>query len=140
MPRKNLAAHPVTLKVTFEPDGGGWHVAIPSVPGCHTWGQSLGQARRNIREALAACSDVFADPAAVAATVKFEERMKLPAEVQAALRGQRRVRAKATREAERLRLASAQTARVLTEKFSLRDAGELLGLSQEGVRNLLKAG
>jgi predicted RNase H-like HicB family nuclease len=140
MPGKKLAAQPLTFKVVFEPDADGWHVVIPTVPGCHTWGQSLGQARRNIREALATCADQFDDPDQVAASAVFEERLKLPAEVKAAMRGYQRARLQATREAERLRQSSANAARALTEKFSLRDAGELLGMSQEGVRKILKTG
>lgn len=138
MPRQKLATKPVKFRVVFEPDGGGWHVTIPSVKGCHTWGQSLGQARRNIREALACCVDVFgteAEADAVAASAVFEEDVKLSAPARAAV--QRYKRAQAT--AGRARVDSAESAKELAKELSLRDAGELLGMSPEGVRKMMKA-
>jgi predicted RNase H-like HicB family nuclease len=138
MPRQKLATQPVTFKVVFEPDGGGWHVTIPSVKGCHSWGQSLGQARRNIREALACCVDVFgtAEQAdAAAASAVFAEDVKLPPTARAAV--QRHKRAQLT--AARARKDSTESAKALAKELSLRDAGELLGMSPEGVRKLMKA-
>lgn len=136
MPGKKLAAQPLSFKVVFEPDGDGWHVAIPSVKGCHTSGQSLGQARRNIREALACCADVFDDPDQVAASAVFDERLRLPAPLRAAVNRYQQAQASVAR----AKKSSAESARELAEQLSLRDAGELLGLSQEGVRKLLKTG
>ena len=70
-----------TFNVVFEPDDGGWHAWIPSVQGCRTWGRSLVTVRRGIREALAACVDVFGDDAErVAKAAEFDEEFKLPAE------------------------------------------------------------
>jgi predicted RNase H-like HicB family nuclease len=139
MSRKKLAAKPLSFGVVFEPDEGGWHVSIPSVKGCHAWGQSLGQARRNIREALACAVDVFgseaqADEAAAGAV--FEEELRLPPAVKAAVSRYQKAQASVARAKE----DSAASARELAQSLSLRDAGELLGLSQEGVRKLLKAG
>lgn len=139
MSRKKLAPKPLTFEVVFERDEDGWHVTIPSVKGCHTWGQSLSQARRNIREALACCVDVFGSPEQAdeaAASAVLEERLKLPAPLKAAV---------GRYEKEQASLASAKRnsaaiARELAASLSLRDAGELLGLSQEGVRKLLKVG
>lgn len=40
-------------KVVFERDeSGAWIARIPAVRGCHTYGRTLGEARRRIREAL----------------------------------------------------------------------------------------
>jgi len=41
------------LKVLFEPsDEGGYTVTVPALPGCISEGDSLDEARRNIREAI----------------------------------------------------------------------------------------
>ena len=63
------------FEVVFTPDESGWHVEIPSVQGCHSWGRSLAAARRHIREALATCADVFGEDAAdVAREAELVER------------------------------------------------------------------
>ncbi len=42
------------VKVVFEPsDEGGYTVFVPSLPGCVSEGETLDDARRNIREAIA---------------------------------------------------------------------------------------
>jgi predicted RNase H-like HicB family nuclease len=41
------------LKVHFEPsDDGGYTVYVPALPGCNSEGNTLEEARRNIREAI----------------------------------------------------------------------------------------
>lgn len=137
MSRTQLAR---TFKVVFEYDidekaGPGWLVSVPSVQSCHTDGRSLAEARRNIREALAVCLDDEARDAIAEAAI-FDEDIRLPA----SMRGAARRFAKARAAAAKAKADSAEAARALTETLSLRDAGELLGLSQEGVRQLLKTG
>jgi len=68
----------VRLDVVFEPDEGGWHVYVPSLQGCRTWGADLSIARTNIREAIACCGDVFEDADAVARDVELVEDIRLP--------------------------------------------------------------
>lgn len=128
---------PHSFKVVFkpEPDGSAWNASIPSVRGCHSHGRSLAEARRNIREALAVSLDDEARDA-IAAAALFEEDVRLPAPLRQAVQRFERTRAEATK----LKADQASAARVLAERFSLRDAGELLGISQEGVRQLLKTG
>lgn len=138
MARERLPAKPLTLEIVLEPEDGGWHVSIPAVEGCHSWGPNLGQARRKIREALACCPGLFGssanmDEAAEAAV--FEEELKLPPALKRALNQCQRAQASLIR----ARRDSAESARELVENLGLRDTGELLGLSQEGVRALLKA-
>lgn len=134
MSRKKLAENSLTFRAVFEPDDGGWHVTLPTVQGCHTWGRSLSEARANIREALACCSDEFSDPDAVAANAVFEERIHWPKEVQAARRRLERARAQIAAGEE----AETAAVRAITGTLSLRDAGELLGFSHEGVRKMLR--
>lgn len=139
MSRSKLAR---TFKVIYEPepDGSAWNVSIPSVAGCFTYGRSLAEARRNIREALACCSDVFPDPDEAARAAVFEEDVRLPAPLRAALKRYEKARKKAEAEAANLKAAQNDVARTLSKSLSLRDAGELIGLSHQGVRNILKAG
>ena len=138
MPRKKLA-DPVTLSVVFEPDDGGWHVYVPSLQGCRTWGRSLTEARRNIREAISLQAEAFNDADAVARDAIFEEDIRVDDGVRALLEMSEVAKAAAEAEAAQARAFSAAAARALTEaQLSLRDAGELLGLSQEGVRKILK--
>jgi predicted RNase H-like HicB family nuclease len=57
-------------------EAGAWNVHVPEVPGAHTYGRSLHQARQRVREAL----DLWVDDAADA---RFEEEIRLPREAQA---------------------------------------------------------
>ncbi len=38
--------------VVIEPDEGGFHAYVPSLPGCHTFGDTVEEARKNILEAI----------------------------------------------------------------------------------------
>lgn len=129
---------PATLPVVFEPDEGGWHVYVPSLQGCRTWGRSLSEARRNIREAISLCEEELGDADAVARDVALEEDIRLPPDAAELLGRARSERAKAEAATAEARGHSILAARRLSSLTSLRDAGELLGLSQEGVRKLVK--
>ena len=37
--------------VRIEPDEGGFHVWVPALPGCHSWGRTKEEALANIKEA-----------------------------------------------------------------------------------------
>lgn len=140
MPRKELA--PRTFKVIYEPDGTGWHVRIPDVQGCHSWGRGLAEARRNIREALSTCEDVFgADVDRIARDAAFEEVMKISSSTMSAVQSYKRTQEKVADLASMAQVfaKSAAVALVESEGVSLRDAGEFLGLSRERVRELAKA-
>jgi predicted RNase H-like HicB family nuclease len=147
MPRTKVADKQVSsgasrhFRVVFEPDGDGWHAYIPAVRGCRTWGRSLTEARRHIREALATCEDVFPDAARVARAAVFVEDVKLPARVRRELQRYARSRAQAEAQAAKLRGLTRAAAVELVKHLgvSLRDAGELLGLSQERVRQVMAA-
>lgn len=139
MSRTRLAQ---TFKVIFEyevdPDpakGAAWIVSIPAVKACHTYGRSLAEARRNIREALAVSLDDDAREA-IAEAATFDEEIRLPASMRGAVKRFAQTRAAAAK----ARAESIAAARTITDSVSLRDAGELLGLTAEGVRQLLKTG
>jgi predicted RNase H-like HicB family nuclease len=129
-----------TFRVVYEHDDGGWHVFIPSVKGCRTWGRSLGAARKNIREALSTCVDVLPDADKVAAAAVFEDEIRLPPKARTALAQAREVVAKRAAIEKELRQRTARVAKILTaDGLSLRDSGDILGMSQEQVRQILSA-
>ena len=41
----------LTAIVRTEPDAGGYSASIPTLPGCHTQGETLDEVRANLREA-----------------------------------------------------------------------------------------
>ena len=43
----------ITYRIIVEPDEKGtYHAYVPALRGCHTWGESIDEARKNIREAM----------------------------------------------------------------------------------------
>lgn len=40
------------FSVVIEPDEEGFHVFVPALPGCHSFGESIEEARKNIIEAI----------------------------------------------------------------------------------------
>lgn len=41
-----------TYRVIIEPDGDFYHAYVPALPGCHTFGSSVEEAKENINEAI----------------------------------------------------------------------------------------
>jgi predicted RNase H-like HicB family nuclease len=123
-----------TYTVEYERDEAGWWLAtVKGVPGCHTQGRSIQQARTRIQEALElTVPDVR--------RIKLKEHMKLPGKAKRVL---------AMREAAQRRLAEDEAkAQELTRRavktlvrdldLSVRDAGALLGLSHQRVQQLVE--
>jgi hypothetical protein len=113
-------------------------VSLPAVPGCRSEGRSITEARRNIREALATCADVFDDADQVARDAEILEEIRLPRGARKLIDQAHREREAAARQATRAREVTSDAARRLTSEvgLSLRDAGELLGLSHQRVKQL----
>ncbi len=129
-----MAAMSKTYKAVFERDeSGAWIVRVPQVPGCHTYGRTLDQARRRIREALSLWVDDAEDAV-------IEEEIRLPAAARHALERAKRARARAERERSRAQEETERTARALLDEvgIGMRDAGELLGISHQRVQQLVK--
>ena len=121
--------------VTYERDEGGlWVARVKGIAGCHTQGRTIAQARDRIREALA-LFDERADKA------QLDDDVRLPGDVNRLVSAQRSARSKREAVEARLRDLNVRAARVLTKQvgLSLRDAGELLGASQESVRQWVEA-
>lgn len=124
----------MTYRVVLSRDeSGAWIARAPAVPGCHTYGRTLEQARTRIREALA----LWVDDAAEAELI---EDVRLPRVARDALKRSQAARAAADRERSRAQSSSRAAARVLVRQLQLgmRDAGELLELSHQRVQQLLR--
>jgi predicted RNase H-like HicB family nuclease len=113
---------------------GAWIARVPDVPGCHSYGRTLEQARRRIREALGLWVDD-------AATAEFDEQIHLPRRARQAVRRSEASRDRVRRERADAHAATAEAATVLVEELHLgmRDAAELLGVSHQRVQQLLAA-
>jgi antitoxin HicB len=44
--------HMHTYRVIITPDDGVYHACVPALPGCHTWGATVEEARAMIRDAI----------------------------------------------------------------------------------------
>jgi len=112
-------------------ESGAWIARVPGVPGCHTWGRSLRQVKRRIREALSLWVE-DADRA------ELDFREHLPGEMRrelAAVRAAREKAGEAQTEAVRVAAAAVQD---LTKRrgLSVRDAADLIGVSHQRVQQL----
>lgn len=65
MSRQQLASTAEYVVHYHLDESGHWIATVPAVPGCHTYGATLNDARRHIREALS----LFVDDAAAAVLV-----------------------------------------------------------------------
>ena len=119
-------------RAVFERDETGtWLARVPSIPGCHTYGRTLEQARTRLRDALGLW---ISHPD----SVRIAEDIVLPSDLKAAVRRSRRTRERAEREQEHAQKETRAAATALVgEGVSLRDAGELLGLSHQRVQQLV---
>ena len=121
--------------VSYERDEKGlWVEHVKGVAGCHTQGRTIAQARDRIREALA-LFDHGADAA------HLTDDVRLPGDVDRLVSAQRSARSKQEAMEVELRSLNVKAALALTKRvgLSLRDAGELLGASQESVRQWIEA-
>jgi predicted RNase H-like HicB family nuclease len=115
-------------------ESGAWLARVPEVAGCHAYGRTLRQVRRRVREALS----LWVDDAESAELV---EHVRLPTQVRQALRRAEAARSRAERERLSAQEVTIAAARQLVEShdLSLRDAGELLGLSHQRVQQLVRS-
>jgi predicted RNase H-like HicB family nuclease len=119
--------------VRYERDETGWWVAsVPSVKGCHTQGRSIKQARTRIREALGLFISNASD-------VELIDDVKLPVHVLKLVKQTIDDRKTADIAASNLVKAQIKAAEMLTRKLgvSVRDAGEVLGISYQRVAQIL---
>ena len=114
-------------------ENGAWLASIPAIRGCHTHGRTLEQARSRLREALGLWID-RPDEAVI------DETVRLPVNLKTAVERSRRTRERAERQRENAQEETRVAAEALVEEgVSLRDAGELLGLSHQRIQQLVSA-
>jgi predicted RNase H-like HicB family nuclease len=115
-------------------ESGSWIARVPEVPGCHTYGRSLREAKRRIREALALWVH-DADEA----ELQFD--IRLPSAIRRKVSASRRARENALESQRQAAEALALTVKDLVgdEGLSVRDAADLLGLSHQRVQQLVSA-
>lgn len=119
-----------TYRATFERDEDGyWFVDFPEVPGCHTQGKSLAVARKRAVEAL---QSFLEDD-----TASVEEDLVLPEGAGELVASVLDLRVEAERTAEALRKGQAAAVQgLLDASLSMREAGELLGVSYQRVHQV----
>jgi predicted RNase H-like HicB family nuclease len=123
-----------SYRAVFERDeSGAWIARVPSLRGCHTYGRTLDQARRRLREALALWVDK-------SDTAELVEDVRLPPHVKAAVRASRADRRKAEEQRAEASASTTRAARALVEDLGVgfRDAAELLGVSHQRVEQLVR--
>jgi predicted RNase H-like HicB family nuclease len=47
------------LIIREDPEDGGYVVSCPAIPGCHSQGETLEEARENIKDAISGCIEVL---------------------------------------------------------------------------------
>ena len=121
--------------VRYERDETGWWVAqVKEAPAAITQGRTIAEARRRIREALA----LALDDDATAKRAKLIDDVRLPAEARRALEQARVARARLANESKKAQESTARAVRTLLKSMhlSVRDAGDLIGISPQRVHQL----
>ncbi|MCK5796207.1 MAG: type II toxin-antitoxin system HicB family antitoxin [Deltaproteobacteria bacterium] len=119
--------------VTYERDESGWWFAsVREVQGCHTQGRTIKEARRRIREALA----LFV---ADAKRAQLVDEVVLPDDVQGTIDSYNEARQALEAALARSKQETGEAARVLARKLTLsvRDTGDILGLSHQRIQQVL---
>jgi predicted RNase H-like HicB family nuclease len=118
------------VRAVFERDSDGyWLVHVPALQGCHTYGRTLDQARERIREAIR----LFIRRG------EFEvvDDVRLPAALRRRVDRARRARLQAeAHQSEAQKELAAATSSLKRAGLSLRDAGDLLGISRQRVHQV----
>lgn len=123
-----------SYKVVFERDSAKWWVAsVRGVPGVHSQGRSIEEARRRIREALALA---IGDDAAERA--ELTDDVRLPKEVRLKLAALTKALAREKTARVEARKAAVVATKLLTERLHLsrRDAAALTGYSFQRIQQL----
>ena len=122
--------------IDLERDESGWWVATArDIPGCHTQGRSIRQSLSRVREALAVCVGEHVAADALEPCVHLEdEARRAVSRYESACR-------RLERDQIAARAATSEAVETLVGGLSLsvRDAGDVLGLSHQRVNQLSKS-
>ncbi len=119
--------------IDLEHDGSGWWLATArGVAGCHTQGRSIRQSLSRVCEALEVCTGERVT------TDQLEPRVHLPAEARRVVTRYESACKRLERDQETARSATDKAVETLVDGLSLsvRDAGDVLGLSHQRVHQL----
>ena len=107
---------------------------MKEAPAAITQGRTIAEARRRIREALG----LALDDDAAAKRAKLIDDVKLPADARRALRQARAARARLETESKKAQDSTAKAVQLLLKgmRLSVRDAGDLIGISPQRVHQL----
>ena len=122
--------------ITYDRDeSDAWIAQVRGVPEAHSCGRTIEQARERVSEALSLWR-------ANAETAEFVDEVHLPAQARSLVRRSIQARKRADTERLRAQNSAMAAARALTERwnFSLRDAGEILGVSRQRVQQIKESG
>ena len=110
---------------------GAWIAQVRGVREAHSYGRTIDQARERVREALSLWRTD-------AVNAEFLDEIHLPAEANGVIAAFERAKARSEREQRRAQESAGIAARELTGRWrlSLRDAGELLGVSRQRVQQI----
>ena len=122
--------------ITYDRDeSDAWIAQVRGVPEAHSYGRTIEQARERVTEALSLWR-------ANAEAAEFVNEVHLPAQARSLVRSSIQARKRADTERLRAQNSAMAAARALTERwnFSLRDAGEILGVSRQRVQQIKESG
>jgi predicted RNase H-like HicB family nuclease len=126
----------MSYTIRYERAGGGfWLATVKEIDGCLTQGRSIDQARKRIREALSLFVKDWK-------SAELIDEVKVDGATRRAIRRLRSLQAIAARTQADAAATARELARALVrdEGMSVRDAGEVLGISFQRVAQLVEGG
>lgn len=118
--------------ISYDRDESGvWIAQVRGVREAHSYGRTIEQARERVREALSLWRSN-------AGTAEFIDDIRLPRSASHLVKAFVDARKRADREQLRAQRSARAAAHALTDrwKYSLRDAGEVLGVSRQRVKQI----